>query len=412
MQNNIKTIRQLNQYNYTDYAGIVNFVRNGQVPANIRDVARFREKFRDFSYYENAELRLSHLTYHPLEVIIAKSTDADREYFLKEAYADYPGYGIGIFYEIVSSRIANITKAYTTAFLKRQVDYQLAVLPKKQKVRTKQYKNPNSAWAIDLIDMHNNPDNMKNHILTIVDLYNARVFLRALPKRDSESVAAALRLIFAVEKPKIILGDNGGEFQLQDLYQEYGIKFITTPSHTPQPHVENMNKQVRKMLRSFWIRDRNTLWVNNLVDVEKSLNNYNLKVKKKKPIPDPSPYKPRYEIGNFVRIALSKFYPKIREMNKAGLGKHITVKWTLAVFKVFRRFKSNDANSLAYYGLKDADGDIVENNEDNKPFRFKESDLQQVSERNDGDDNMMTVQRAEYINNYLLRAKQRRQPNN
>ena len=93
-------------------------------------------------------------------------------------------------------------------------------------------------------------------------------------------------------------------------------------------------------------------------------------------------------------------------MNKAGFQKHMPIKWSVEVYKIYKQFKSSDANSLAYYGLKDRDDDIIETTEDNKPFRFKESDLLQVYEQNRNDDTI-TAERAEFMNNYLERSKQR-----
>lgn len=234
--------------------------------------------------------------------------------------------------------------------MERQVDYQLAVIPKKQKIRAKVYKNPNKAWAIDLIDMSNNIDLRKKYILTVIDLYNSHVYLRALAHKTSEAVENVLAPIFDIVAPRVIISDNGGEFSLSNLYARYNIKSVTTPSHTPQPHVENMNNQVRKMLRSLWIKHQNTKWVRNLETIEENLNYFNIEVKKKKPIPDPSPYHPRYPIDSYVRISLAVLDPKVRELNKAHLSKHITVKWTVDIYKIYKHFQSNNANAIAYYG--------------------------------------------------------------
>ena len=94
-------------------------------------------------------------------------------------------------------------------------------------------------------------------------------------------------------------------------------------------------------------------------------------------------------------------------MNKAGFQKHLPIKWTVEIYKIYKQFRSTDANALAYYGLKDSDDDIVETTEDHKPFRFKESDLLQVYEENRNDDTI-TTERADFMNNYLQRSKQRR----
>ena len=158
-------IKQLNQFNYTNYDGIIGYVRNRVVPPNIRNIPRFREKFEDFIYNEDDE----HLYYEPLNAIVAKD-EQDRIYMLDIIYDTHPGFGLDHFYEIVRHNVINITKKRTSDFLRKQLEYQLTVQPRKKKVRAKVYNNPNKAWAMDLIDMTNNIDKRKKYILTIIDL--------------------------------------------------------------------------------------------------------------------------------------------------------------------------------------------------------------------------------------------------
>ena len=69
---------------------------------------------------------------------------------------------------------------------------------------------------------------------------------------------------------------------MKSFYADNNVKFITTPSHTPQPHVENMNNQVRKMMRVYFVKNHTTRWVDNLEKIESDLNYYNLEIKKPK----------------------------------------------------------------------------------------------------------------------------------
>ena len=125
-------IKQLNQFDYTNYDGIIEYVTTGTLPPDLNNVQRFREKFADFIYNEVEE----HLYYEPLNAIVAKD-EADRQYMLAVIYDTHPGFGQDHFYEIVRHNVINITKKKSTDFLKKQLEYQLTVQPRKKKVRAK-----------------------------------------------------------------------------------------------------------------------------------------------------------------------------------------------------------------------------------------------------------------------------------
>ena len=180
-----------------------------------------------------------------MNAIVAKD-EQDRIYMLDIIYDTHPGFGLDHFYEIVRHNVINITKKRTSDFLRKQLEYQLTVQPRKKKVRAKVYNNPNKAWGMDLIDMTNNIDKRKKYILTIIDLYDGKVKLRAIAHKTNTEVQAKLKAIFDVVKPRILISDNGLEFQLKQFYADNDVKFITTPSHTPQAHVENMNIKLER----------------------------------------------------------------------------------------------------------------------------------------------------------------------
>ena len=60
---------------------------------------------------------------------------------------------------------------------------------------------------------------------------------------------------------------------------------------------------------------------------------------------------------------------------------------------------------MAYYGLTKMDGEVIVNEKD-KVARWKENELLKVSHDNEGD--IMSVKKANFINSYLLRSKDKR----
>ena len=75
-------------------------------------------------------------------------------------------------------------------------------------------------------------------ILTVVDYYSRKVWLRALKNQTSINVRNALVEIVQETKtyPKIIQADNGSEFQKETSVwmKEHDITYIKTLSYSPE----------------------------------------------------------------------------------------------------------------------------------------------------------------------------------
>ena len=71
------TIKQLNQFDYSDYEGIILYLDTNLIPGDVKDVPRYEEKFQDFEYRED-----DHLYYGPLNRIVARD-EADKEYMMR-----------------------------------------------------------------------------------------------------------------------------------------------------------------------------------------------------------------------------------------------------------------------------------------------------------------------------------------
>ena len=128
---------------------------------------------------------------------------------------------------------------------------------------------PNERWAIDLIDVGENYIHGGNrYILTCVDYFSRYVWAEPISNKTSITVRDAMETIVhhaGDTYPHIIMKDNGGEFQgeLNDWMEEHDIKWINTLSYSPQSNglIENMNKQLRKILREFMLRNNTLNWV-------------------------------------------------------------------------------------------------------------------------------------------------------
>jgi len=389
----MENLRQINNYDLEgDYDKIILLKKSQQLPKAMT----FKEEKEFIERYELFYLIKGEVYYKNLKVILKKNI----EKVLTKLYEDKKigfGHGITQFYEIVTNRYLNITRKETTAFLKKQTNYQLTFKAKARIQPVKKYDEKHIAYALDLIDIHRYSTVNKNNkfILTLIDVYSSQIWLRPLKNKEAEDVNSVLEKIFKIQKPKYLLMDNGNEFMgiNKKMFKDMNIKVIHTPSHTPQPNIEQLNSQIRKFISKLFVENKNFVWVDYLLDIEKNINHYqNLprnilkreKSAEKRNETKQILVKPKFKINDVVRILQSVSEPHIREENKKGNQKYMHVKYSVDLFIVVNTYKPYKANSITYYTLKyKSDNEIVKEN--NKVVRFKEKDILLVPEGSKGE---------------------------
>ena len=378
--------RKLNNYDFeSDYDHIITYKTTGETPRNYSEsqTKRFVRKYRKhFRIIDN------NIFFNHLQVIRKK----DITEYLQPIF-DNPqegfGHGITQFYNIVANKYLNVTRKDVENFLKQQMTYQLTFKPRKRSEPVKKYNKSHQAYALDLIDIHRYSTTNKNNnfILTMIDVFSQECWLRPLKNKNAEDIYKALKPILEKNKPKQILLDNGTEFKgiNKDMFKELKIKVNYTPSHTPQANIEKFNGQIRQILSKLFVQQKNTNWILHLNDIQENINNYNSlpvnqqkrarAVEKRKENP-PKETKPLFETGNVVRISQHAFEPHVRSEIKKGLQKYIHVKFSIHLFKIFKIYKPYKSNSLPYYSVKHIEsGDVISNDNNDKPRRFREIDL-------------------------------------
>ena len=125
--------------------------------------------------------------------------------------------------------------------------------------------HPHSRLQCDLIDMapkkHRNfMENNRwgyRYVLTVKCCFSKFCWLFPLKSKSADEVYAVLKALFIKEgAPSIIQSDNGGEFiaeVIQKLCNEFQVKIVHGRPHHPQSQgqVENLNKQVKRLLARF-----------------------------------------------------------------------------------------------------------------------------------------------------------------
>lgn len=365
----------------------------------------------------------------PTKMVVIEN-DEQKEKALNELFDDSNTWGKGMvqFYKYVATKFINITREDIYNYLQTKGFFQMTQNIKKRTNKPIVAKYNNQTWAIDLIDLNEHVKANKGwrYIMTIVDIFSRKVWLKKLKQKEANETKDALeQLINELGiKPKYVMQDNGtewlGEFEIY--CKENNIKQLFTRSYSPEANgvVERMNKEIRKIIRAFFVRNYNTIWHSILDKVQDNKNQtYNQSVKGK---PDDI-WTPTYELttkgvlpdrdfkfkarkslldkaeakikkfkeednlqeGELVRVKMSSIFANIRRLVKEGNTKQIIVTYTPEIFIVSKVVKvRNNLLERNKYVLENADGKILKKNGVTQMFyasellRFKGEDASDV----------------------------------
>ena len=221
------------------------------------------------------------LIFIPLNLkVIPKSKTQD---VLKDSYTnDDAGIGKGIvaLYKYVRRHYMNITRKEVALFIKNQTNYQLTRDLKHRVNKPIISYYSNSLWCVDLIDMSSYEKENTHHryIMTIVDVFSRKVWLEKLKTKDAISARDALKRAIdrAGISPNHLISDNGTEFlaEFAEYCKEQQIKQRFSRSYAPQANgiVERTNREVRKIIRAYFVKNGNRKWFHLLINVEENKN--------------------------------------------------------------------------------------------------------------------------------------------
>ena len=390
--------KTLNNYRYGDTTieQVKNYIQNQEFPTNVNNTTkrnRFTQKWQHFTIENN------YLVYNNNDIQLIVVPNSERQSIVKEYYNDFAmsaGAGIKNLYHKICLKYLNITRSYVEKYLKRQGFYNMT-RPSNHYIHRPiiDAPFPNMRWGIDTIDMRHfnfaydknnklkkkvNVESTANkgfsYIFTCIDYASRYAWARPLKDQTSTSIVAALKDIMEKSNtvPQIIQSDNGSSFRVdyKRFLAEKGVETIYTKTYSPQSNglVENLNGQIRKMLRDIMTRKQSINWISylqkcvqnknntrnettgktpnqvwtaglkeayeNEIDEKKAKNiqqaRANLITKAKKQIES---YKvPIYEKGDLVHIKLSAMYSKIRRVIKEGNKKLLLTSFTPEVYRI------------------------------------------------------------------------------
>ena len=267
----------LNNYGYSNESitMVKEYLRSRVIPESINNSGkrkRFLAKWeKDFKIENNK------LIYIPLKLEVVP--DDKRYEVLLKIYKNLKtgvGQGITMFYHRITNNYLNIRRKDVSDFLKSQKLYQITRPQNHIQNKPILAKSPNERWGIDCINMvsyaNANGGDARGwkFILTIVDYFSRKVWLRPLKTQTAVNVRNSLKNLVQETKtyPRIIQADNGTEFQGETTawMKQNSIVYVKTLSYSPESNglVEGKNRIVRQILREIMIRQNSRNWTNHL----------------------------------------------------------------------------------------------------------------------------------------------------
>jgi transposase InsO family protein len=365
---------------------------------------------------ERFEMRNNKLYYIPLNIEVIRKEELNDK--LNTIYQTNNGMinNVVAFYKMIRQHYLNVTRDEVEKFLKSKHEYQMSLTKKRTSAPIISLYS-NKTWAIDLIDFNLRIINNYRYIITVIDIFSKKCWLRTITNKSSLTVRNAFDNIIteAGTRPKLLMADNGNEMaeHFKTYCNDNNIKIIHTRSNSPQANgiVENKNKQVRRLLNQYMLRNNNPNWTLYVQAVAENLNNkYNKSIKaspndiwantnNKYPAIDDENEKiqetyrmnrekitnfretDRYAVGDRVRIKMTTCFADLRSMTKAGNVKNIVVHYTPEIYTIHTVTPRQSRNNAERYQYKltNAAGLILSKSGDaTKAYKFYGTDLLKI----------------------------------
>lgn len=389
---------------------ITNYIESGKLITpydGIETQEGKRHKKRFIEKFSNFEMRNDKLVYVGSEDKVYEVIKPNEvEDLLKEIYSNPESAGLGIykFYRKICGDYVGVQYKDVKKFLESQQYYQLTKPILKPTINKPIISSrPNERWAIDLIDMNRyiKSNRKYRYILTCIDYFTKFGFAEPLKNKTSNDVVRAMNNIVsrATGIPRILQKDNGGEFQglLNDWLDEHKVKFVNTQSYSPQSNglVENFNRQLRRIIRELFIRNKSLNWVD---DLQTAVNSKNGMINETtqhtpnelylKPLSQDNHNNvseriqqnanktlvqaPIFNVGDLVRIKMTALQSQIRQKIKHQDKKYIVVSYSPDIYVVASVISKDHPNENYRYTVKTLDDEpLLTQSQRNNPNRIR-----------------------------------------
>src|SRR3981189_1619362 len=222
-----------------------------------------------------------------------------------------------------------------------------------------------SIWASDLVEM--NPERGFKYILTIVDVFSKFAWAVPLKTKTGIEMTETFQKILkeSGRVPKKIWSDKGKEYYNKiflKFLKDHSIELYSVESEIKCSVAERFNRTLKEMMYRKFTELESNKWVKLVPDLIYEYNNRVHHTIKMTPIEgskkkneekiqrdvfsiSPSVKKPRYKVGDFVRI-----YKYKNLFEKGYIGR-----WTKEVFEISKILNTNPVTYL----IKDKDDEEI-----------------------------------------------------
>ena len=261
------------------------------------------------------------------------------------------------------------SKSETQKWLSNQLAYSLNK-PMLKRFQTRPYKTfgIDDLWQMDLMEMipYSGINKGYKYILTCVDVFSR--FARAIPikSKSANDMEAAVKTIFKEGHPDNLQTDLGKEFyhsKVKNIINHLKINHYSVFSQYKAAYVERFNRTLRDALKKYFVDTGNKTCINVLSKVIDSYNHTGHKgLNGARPVDVSSDNsmklwllrqqpkvikKPKYKIGDHVRISRISASPFIKNFNS---------NWSDEVFQIT---KINTKQNPIMYVIKDHEENII-----------------------------------------------------
>ena len=222
---------------------------------------------------------------------------------------------------------------------------------------------PDEIWGADLIDMSKLKTQNKNvtFALVIVDIYSRYCWVFPLKDKSGYSILTCFQSMKST--PNLLWVDEGKEFYNKDFKafcDDNKIKMYHTFSGMKSSFVERLNRTLKEKIYKYLTENQTDKYLQVLDEIVDNYNNKVHSVTKQKPIDiylhNKKPFveieekttfsKPKYKIGDYVRISKTK----------KTFEKGYTTKWSKEVFQI--ESINFDQEPIMYH-VKDLEGEEI-----------------------------------------------------
>ena len=430
-------VNKLQNFEWNSY--LINSLLKGTFIKTKKDEKTFERR----RYGIDFENRKGKLFFKPLNLeVVPSDKPSEIRAKLEELYEkpEALGKGQNQFHQYVLQHYLGIKRADVIAFLKTKPEYQLRQDKKRIVATGIQATRPFQYWCCDLVDM--NPyvkiRSNKNYryIFSCLDIFTKFCWFIPIKHKEAKDTLAAFKKILnynlrfkpANERnnfnfPAYLASDQGGEFKsdLETYLNQNGVIHKTTKSYTPQPNIENLNSQLRAMMRANFIKTNTLNWYDFCQDFADSKNTNRDGSTGKTPLDLMKEYfannepliqevaqkvrtkneerfnryykQEDFQIGDHIRVKMSSFQSTLRQKEKEGTKKYVVVRFSPQIYQI-QTIVPVPAGQFGY--PKDSQNRSIRL-KNGKPRAFNSGELLKISS-NTPTGHVIDLTRANYLN--------------